>query len=59
MAETITYDEAIIRVAELLNNTPHAPVQLSADILAEIFQKTNGVVYLDLKAERKEQKKVM
>lgn len=59
MADNITYDEAIMQVAGLLNNTPYAPVQLSSDILAEIFNKTNGVVYLDLKAERKEQKKVM
>lgn len=55
----ITYDEAVMRVAGLLNNTPYAPVQVSADILAEIFHKTNGEVYIDLKAERYEQKKVM
>jgi len=55
----ITYDQAIMGAASYLNETIHAPVQVSADILAAIFHKTNGEVYLDLKAERYEQKKVM
>lgn len=58
--DMINYYRAVEAGAEFLNNSEsHAPVKLVADLIAAMFQKTNGEVWLDLKAERKEQKKVM
>lgn len=59
MIDMVSYEQAVIGAAAYLNETPRPPIQVTADILALIFQKTNGEVYLDLKAERYEQKKVM
>lgn len=59
MIDMVTYEQAVIGAAAYLNETPHSRVQVAADILALIFMRTNGEVWLDLKAERYEQKKVM
>ena len=59
MYDVITYDQAIIAGAEYLAEEPWGKTKYTADVIALMFRKTNGEVWLDLKAERKEQKNVM
>jgi hypothetical protein len=59
MIDMISYDQAIIAGAEYLAEEPWGKTKYTADVIALMFQKNNGEVWLDLKAERKEQKKVM
>lgn len=59
MIDMVSYDQAIMAGAEYIAEEQYGRVKVTADLLAKLFNKNNGEVYLDLKAERKEQKKVM
>lgn len=59
MIDMISYDQAIMAGAEYLEEEAWGKTKYTADVIALMFHKNNGEVYLDLKAERKEQRKVM
>jgi len=45
--------------AQYLAETEWGRTKQAADLIAAMFEKTNGEVFIDLQAERREQRKIM